>query len=136
MKYNFSSDVSISNVTNEIDVMDSKAYVKFILNNHPSYANLLGVPVNTVQSFENVSYVLNGRAIYNTNWQDAIYRTSISNNTNFSARANLFGKIPFRGSLGYTRNEGIVKTNDYERYSMSVKMTPTLLDDHLKIDWI
>ncbi len=134
VQYSFSSDVSISNVTNEIDVMDSKAYVKFILNNHPSYANLLGVPVNTVQSFENVSYVLNGRAIYNTNWQDAIYRTSISNNTNFSARANLFGKIPFRGSLGYTRNEGIVKTNDYERYSMSLKMTPTLLDDHLKID--
>jgi len=135
VKYNFSSDVSVSNVTNEIDVMNGDTFVSFIQDYHPTYANLLGVPVNTVQSFESVSQVINGRAIYNTNWQDAIYRTSISNNTNFSARANLFDKIPFRGSLGYTKNEGVVKTNDYERYSMSVKMTPTMLDDHLKIDF-
>ncbi|WP_338356514.1 SusC/RagA family TonB-linked outer membrane protein [Yeosuana marina] len=135
VKYNFSSDVSVSNVSNKIDLMTGNQFVNFIQDYHPSYANLLGVPINSVQTNEPVSQIINGRAIYNTDWQDAIYRTSISSNSNFSARANLFGKIPFRGSLGYTKNEGIVKTNDYERYSMSVKATPMLLDDHLKIDF-
>ncbi len=135
VKYNFSSDVSVSNVSNKIDLMTGNQFINFIQDYHPSYANLLGVPINSVQTNEPISQIINGRAIYNTDWQDAIYRTSISSNSNFSARANLFGKIPFRGSLGYTKNEGIVKTNDYERYSMSVKATPMLLDDHLKIDF-
>ncbi|WP_372756019.1 SusC/RagA family TonB-linked outer membrane protein [Mariniflexile sp.] len=135
VQYNFSTDVSISNVSDKIDLMDGNQFVTFIQENHPSYINLLGVPVNSVQTNEPIAQIINGRAIYNTDWQDQIYRTSISSNTNFSARANLFGNIPFRGSLGYTKNEGIVKTNDYERYSMSVKLTPTLLDDNLKIDF-
>ena len=135
VKFNFSSDVSVSSVSKKIDLMTGDQFVTFIQDYQPDYANLLGVPVNSVQTNEPISQIINGRAIYNTDWQDAIYRTSISNNTNFSARANLFGKIPFRGSLGYTKNEGIVKTNDYERYSMSVKATPMLFDDHLKIDF-
>src|SRR5690606_8542204 len=48
--------------------------------------------------------------------------------------ANLFGKVPFRSSIGYTKNEGLVKTNDYERYTATIKATPTFLDDHLKVD--
>tara|TARA_R110000868_G_scaffold720_6_gene5294 strand:+ start:7928 stop:11008 length:3081 start_codon:yes stop_codon:yes gene_type:complete len=134
VKYNFSSDVSVSDVSKKIDLMTGNQFVSFIQDFQPDYTDLLGVPLNSVQTNEPISQIINGRAIYNTDWQDAIYRTSISSNTNFSARANLFGKIPFRGSLGYTKNEGVVKTNDYERYSMSVKLTPTLLDDHLKID--
>ena len=116
-------------------MMTGDQFATFIQDYLPDYSNLLGVPVNSVETNEPVSQVINGRAIYNTDWQDQIYRTAISSNSNFSARANLFGKIPFRGSLGYSKNEGIVKTNDYERYSMSVKLTPTLLDDNLKIDF-
>ena len=59
---------------------------------------------------------------------------SFSTDNSFSARANLFGKIPFRASVGYTKNEGVVKTNDLDRYTASVKFTPVLLENHLKID--
>ena len=34
----------------------------------------------------------------------------------FSARANLFKKVPFRAlTVGYTTNEGLVKTNEVRK---------------------
>ena len=62
-----------------------------------------------------LSQVIDGRAIYDTDWNDAILRTAFTSKTNFSARANLFEKIPFRASVGYTNAEGVVQNDDYER---------------------
>ncbi len=81
-----------------------------------------------------ISTPIGDRAIYNTDWQDAIYRTAVTNDYNFSARANLLGKIPFRASVGYNNTEGVVKKNDYERITASLRLTPKFLDDHLKVD--
>lgn len=132
--YNFSSDFSISSAGDGLDMMTSSEYVQFIQEYHPDYINSLGVPVGSVNTNEPVAQVINGREIYNTDWRDKVFRTALSSNTNFSARTNLFGKIPFRASLGYTKSEGVVETDDYERISASFKLTPKLLDDNLKID--
>ena len=48
--------------------------------------------------------VIEGRIVYDTDWQDAVYRNSFSTDNNFSVNANLKGKVPFRGSLGFTNN--------------------------------
>ncbi|ULC59190.1 TonB-dependent receptor [Flaviramulus sp. BrNp1-15] len=134
VKFNFSSDVSVSNPGEGLDIMTSDEYVRFIQEYHPTLVDRLGVDVGSVSTNETVSQVINGRAIYDTDWRDAVFRTAISSNTNFSARANLFEKIPFRGSVGYTNSQGVVKTDDYERVTASFKLTPTLLDDNLKLD--
>ncbi|MEC3906762.1 SusC/RagA family TonB-linked outer membrane protein [Tamlana sp. 2201CG12-4] len=134
VKFNFSSSISSSSVSKKIDVFDGDQYVDFINSTFPQESGRLGVPVGSVDTSEPISQIINGRAIYNSEWQDAIYRTSFSSDHNFSARANLFDKIPFRGSIGYNNTEGIVKTNDYERITASIKLTPKLFDDHLKID--
>ena len=123
-QFNLSTNVAISTVTKTIDVMDGPTFAKFIEEYHPDSADLLGV------EGENGSRVLS-----NTDWQDAIYRDGISTDINFSARANLGEKIPFRGSYGYTKNEGVVKRNDYERFTLSLKLTPKFFDDHLKVDF-
>ncbi|WP_235424953.1 SusC/RagA family TonB-linked outer membrane protein [Cellulophaga sp. E6(2014)] len=134
VKFNFTSDVSVSNVASTIDVMNSDQYVNFINTYHPSFTNLLGVDdPNTTVTDNPLTSAIEGRIIGDTNWQDEIFRTAISTNTNFSARANLGGKIPFRGSIGYTNTGGVVKTNDYERVTLSLKLTPAFLDDHLKV---
>ncbi|HLT51278.1 MAG TPA: SusC/RagA family TonB-linked outer membrane protein [Arenibacter sp.] len=134
-KFNFSSDVSVSRVSKRVGVMDSDNFVRFVKQYHPTFTNLLGVddPGNSLED-DPLTDAIEGRMIYDTDWQDQIYRTAISANNNFSARANLGGKIPFRGSIGYTNTAGVVKTNDYERVSLSAKLTPTFLDDHLRID--
>lgn len=133
-KFNFSTDVSVSQAGDGLDVMNSSEYVRFIQQYHPNYADRLGVDVNVVTSNAPVIQTINGRAIYDTDWRDAVYRTALTSNTNFSASANLFDKIPFRGSIGYSNAEGIVKTDDYERVSGALKLNPKFLDDNLKID--
>lgn len=132
--YNFSTDVSVSSAGNGLDMMTSSEYVRFIQEYHPSFVSSLGVPVGSVSTTESVAQVIDGRAIYNTDWRDNVFRTAITSNTNFSARANLFKKIPFRASIGYTNAEGVVSTDDYERVSASFKLTPMLLNDNLKLD--
>ncbi|WP_340155788.1 TonB-dependent receptor [uncultured Winogradskyella sp.] len=133
-QYNFSTDYSISSIGDGLDMMNGTEFTRFIQEYHPDEVGNLGVAAGSVSTRETVTNTLNGRQIYNTNWRDAITRTATTSNTNFSARANLFDKIPFRGSVGYTYAEGVVKNDDYERLTMSVKLTPKLLNDNLKID--
>lgn len=124
-QFEFSSSIAIGKAQNLVNMMDGNEYTNFIRTRYPLLANKLGVadPNNA-----------SNRIIYNTDWQDAVLRTSISSDNNFSVKANLFKKIPFRASVGYTKNEGLIKTNELERYTASLKLTPSLLDNHLKID--
>ncbi|MDE3742935.1 SusC/RagA family TonB-linked outer membrane protein [Maribacter polysaccharolyticus] len=117
-QFNLSVTSTISEAGNTIDVMDGPTFERFINEYHPTYSNLLGVDGVT----------------YNTDWQDAILRTAVSQDVSFSARANLFEKLPIRFSLGYNNTEGLVKRNDYERFTTSLKLTPTFFDEHLKVD--
>lgn len=133
-KYNFSSDLSVNSAGEGLDMMTSSEYVRFIQEYHPTFVDRLGVPTGSVVTNEIPSQVIGGRTIYDTDWRDAVFRTAFTSNNNFSARANLFGSIPFRASIGYVNAEGVVKTDDYERATASFKLTPTLLDDNLKID--
>lgn len=134
-EFNYSSNVTIGKVGKKIDMMNGKQFTNFIQTYHPSLTNSLGIDDPSTAVIDDLSTPeVEGRILFNTDWQDAIYRTSISTDHNFSAKANLYGKIPFRASVGYTRNEGLVKTNDYERLSYSLKMTPKVFSDHLKID--
>ncbi len=140
VKYNFSARTSISDIrtTNQVKVMDASSFVRFAQEYFPDDLGALGVPVGSVDTDEPISQIIstpNGdRAIYNSDWQDAIFRTAITNDYNFSARANLLGKIPFRASVGYNNTEGAVKKNDYERVTASLRLTPEFLDNHLKVD--
>lgn len=122
MRINYSGNISIGKVTKTIDVMDGPTFEKFINEYNPAYASMLGVMENGKQ------------VMHNTNWQDAIFRTSVSTDHNLSIRSNLFKSIPARFSFGYNNTQGIVKTNDYDRYTASMKLTPTLFDNHLKVD--
>lgn len=134
VRYNFSSDTSVGEAGEGLDFMNGREFLRFIQEFHPDRIDQLGVPVGSVVTSESIIDTVNGRTIYNTDWNDAILRTSITTNTNFGARANLFGKIPFRASIGYTNAEGVVRMDDYERVTASLKLTPKLLDDNLKID--
>ncbi len=127
-QYNFSSSISAGDVSKKVDVMGGSDYAKFIQEYHSDRVNSLGV--------QDPAFPLDPtkRILSNTNWQDLIYRTAISTDYNFSARANLYGKVPFRASIGYSNVEGVIKTNDYKRLSYSFKMTPKFLHDDLKID--
>jgi TonB-dependent starch-binding outer membrane protein SusC len=125
-QYSFSSTTSIGIVGRKIKMKNGEQFANYIKENNPTFADKLGIP--------DPNSTTGARIIYNTDWQDVIFRNSISVDNNFSARANLLKKIPFRLSIGYNKTEGVVKTNDYERLTTSLKLSPSFLDNHLKID--
>ncbi|TKD62501.1 SusC/RagA family TonB-linked outer membrane protein [Flavobacterium sp. ASW18X] len=116
-QFNFSSNVQVGTLSNQIDIFDSAEYVDFIQNTYPDSAGLLG---------------LNG-TIYDTNWQEEIYRTSYTVNNNLTARANLFNKIPIRASFGHSEIAGILKESQLDRYTASLNIAPEFFDQHLKV---
>lgn len=42
--------------------------------------------------------------------------------------------LPYRISLGYNYNDGIVKTSNFQRFTASVNLAPSFFDDHLKVN--
>ncbi len=134
-KFSFSSNVTVGKVNNPVDMLNGNEFTAFIQKYHPGYTNLLGVSDGTGATDIPGTPKVEGRILYNTDWQDLIYRQSISTDNNFSARANIFGGVPFRASVGYAKSEGVVRTNDLDRYTASLKLSPVLLDNNLKIDF-
>lgn len=65
-----------------------------------------------------------------TNWQDEIYRTAISHDHNITVQGGL-KNMPYRVTLGYTNQEGVLDTSNFERYTASVNLSPSFLDNHL-----
>ena len=68
-----------------------------------------------------------------TDWQDQIYRTAVSTDHHVSINGG-FKNLPYRVSLGYTNDNGIVKTSNFQRFTASVNLAPTFFDEHLKFN--
>ncbi len=69
----------------------------------------------------------------NTNWQDQIYQTAIGTTDNLSISGGL-KKLPYRISIGYQDQNGILKTDNLQRTSAALSFNPVLFDNHLKVD--
>lgn len=115
VSYNGSMTVSMKRKS--IDVMDGDQYRKFIIDRfgeNSEAASLLGTA--------------------NTDWQDEIYRTAISHDHNISVSGTAAELLPYRLSVGYTGQNGILKTSKFERYTAALNLSPSLLQDHLKLN--
>ena len=75
-------------------------------------------------------YDANGNHLFaNTDWQDEIYRTAISTDHNITVSGGL-KNMPYRVSFGYTNQNGILKTSNFERYTASFNIAPSFFDNH------
>ena len=74
----------------------------------------------------------------NTDWQSLIYQTAMSYDVNIGITGNAkFGNVgymPYRISGGYLNQNGVLKTSNMDRTTMSVNLNPILFDDHLNIN--
>lgn len=69
----------------------------------------------------------------NTDWQDLIYRNAYSTDNNLSV-SGAYKTLPYRVSLGYLNQDGILLTSNFERKSGSINLSPSFLDNSLKVD--
>jgi len=68
----------------------------------------------------------------NTNWQKQIYQNALAHDHNISMSGGI-KTMPYRASLGYTNQNGILKTTNMERSTLAIGLDPTFLDNHLKV---
>jgi TonB-linked SusC/RagA family outer membrane protein len=69
----------------------------------------------------------------NTNWQKEIFQTATTTNDNLSMSGTA-NKIPYRISIGYHDEQGILRTDYLQRGTVGLHITPHFLDDHLKVE--
>lgn len=113
VRINYSGNFSASTKAKTLDVLSADEFRQFV-------PTVTGVP----------SDVKLGTA--NTDWQKEIFRTALGTEQNLS----ITGKVkaiasPYRVSVGYTNQNGIIKTNNYQRVSFGGNIAPSLLDNHL-----
>lgn len=122
VKFNFNTQISLANNSKQVDVLSGDE-IRSIINDdaaktgNNTYKNMLGTA--------------------NTNWQDEIYRSAMALDNNISASGAVKGLpfvLPFRASLGYLTQEGVLKTNKFGRISTSLNLNPKLLNDHLTVN--
>lgn len=114
--FNFSTLLSVSTIAKKADVLSANEFRDYV-NNYPDA---------TVEQ-----KALLGDA--NTDWQDEIYQTALSTDNNLSITGGI-KNVPFRVSVGYLNQEGILSTANLSRASASINVSPMLFDNHLKID--
>jgi iron complex outermembrane receptor protein len=76
---------------------------------------------------------LNLLGTQNTNWQKEIFRTAVSHDHNLSL-SGAVGSLPYRLSIGYTDQNGILKNTDMQRFTGSLNLNPTFFNDALKVN--
>ncbi|MFZ4457096.1 MAG: SusC/RagA family TonB-linked outer membrane protein [Bacteroidales bacterium] len=68
----------------------------------------------------------------NTDWQKQIYQDAVSHDHNISVMGST-KTMPYRISAGYTNQNGIIKTSNFERFIASANLNPSFFQDHLKL---
>lgn len=114
LKVNFSTVASVSEKMGNVDVLSAEQFREFVnANASADYKARLGTA--------------------DTNWQDQIYQEAWGTDNNLALSGGVKG-LPYRLSLGYNEQNGIVKTNTFRRTSLGLNINPTFFDKHLKID--
>ncbi len=112
----YSGSVTISEKKNTIDVLNADEF---------------RATVEKLYGKDSEAYSALGTA--NTNWQDLIYRTAISHDHNITV-SGAAKSLPYRVSVGYTDQQGIVKTSDFKRATASLNLNPSFFQDHLTLN--
>jgi TonB-linked SusC/RagA family outer membrane protein len=118
--FNFNTQISLAKIARKMDVQSADSFRKYV----DSLGNSTFDNVHTYKS-------LLGNA--KTNWQDEIFQTAISTDNNLSITGAM-KNLPYRLSLGYLDQQGILRTDHLQRLSGGISLSPRLLNDHLKVD--
>jgi TonB-linked SusC/RagA family outer membrane protein len=113
-KFNFTTQLSAGTLAKEFNNFSPDEFRAF---------------VNTHGSPEQIALL--GTA--NTNWQKEIYQTAITTDNNLSVSGSL-KKLPYRLSVGYLNQNGILKTGNLQRVTTGLNLNPVLFNGNLKID--
>ena len=115
-RVSYNGNVGFSTIQKKLNVLNADEYRNFI---------------NTYYGADSDAAKLMGNA--NTDWQKEIYRMGVSTDHNITVSGGL-KDIPYRFSAGYTYQDGILKTSNFQRTTLSATLNPSFLNDHLNFN--
>ena len=127
LQVSYNGSFTVSRNSKNLDVLSADEYRSLI-------AKKFGTDLYTLDSNGNkvpTAYSRLGNA--NTNWQNEIFRTALSHDHNVAVSGQVGDWLPYRVSAGYTNQQGIIKTSNFERFTGALTLNPSFLNDHLKI---
>ncbi|RLD19834.1 MAG: SusC/RagA family protein, partial [Bacteroidetes bacterium] len=116
LKLTYNTVLSLGTKSGEIDVLTSYQYNNLVNDLYADNANATSLLGNA-----------------STNWQDQLFQTAVGQDHNLSFTGGL-KNIPYRASIGYSDQKGLLKTSNLERLTAAISVNPTFLDDHLKVN--
>ena len=127
LQVSYNGSFTVSRNSKNLDVLSADEYRSLI-------AKKFGTDLYTLDSNGNkvpTAYSRLGSA--NTNWQNEIFRTALSHDHNVAVSGQVGDWLPYRVSAGYTNQQGIIKTSNFERFTGALTLNPSFLNDHLKV---
>jgi TonB-dependent starch-binding outer membrane protein SusC len=122
--FTFGMNTSVATTANRYDVLNSSDFVRGVIRMN------IASGTNVADAYTAAQAVDKG---YNTNWQDEIFRTALSQNYNLGWG---FGRknTSLRLSASYDDQQGIVKTSSLKRLTGRANFNQRFLNDKIKID--
>lgn len=68
-----------------------------------------------------------------TDWNDEIFQPAFGTDNNISVGGRIASWLPFRVSLGAMYQDGILKTDNAQRYTANLNLSPSFFQDHLRV---
>lgn len=118
---NFSTSFSAGHIIKEVPVMGAATFRSFVDTLAQNHSELVNSPVDSAL----------GNA--NTDWQKQIYQTAITSNNNISYSGSAMN-TPYRFSFNFLDQNGILKTDNLQRVTATISLSPRFFDNHLKLD--
>nr|WP_319397774.1 TonB-dependent receptor [uncultured Carboxylicivirga sp.] len=70
----------------------------------------------------------------NTDWNKEIFKPAFGTDNNLSLSGAFAEKVPFRFSVGYYNQDGILDPDNVQRTTGNFNVSPSFLEDHLKVN--
>lgn len=114
---------SFQTLAKYVDVMNASQFKDFFMKNYGSNADAVAALGNS-----------------DTDWQKQIYRDAWSEEVNASVSGGFVGgdpklfSMPYRVSAGFLNNDGVLKTTNMKRGTVSMNLSPKFFDEHLSVN--
>lgn len=141
-KFSFDSWVRFENVANKIDLMNASELIAYTTDarNNNYLSSVPGASIDDPigdgdrgdTNFELPESFIDWDGT-DTDWQDAIFKTGITQNYNFSYASPIRNNTSFFTSVGYFNQKGIVDKAQFERYNLMLNLN-SQLSDKLNLD--
>jgi len=115
VKLTFNTYMAIDNIAKDLNLQSADSYRGYIADNQDKYGDF-------------------SDAGGNVDWQDAIFRTGISQNYNFAMSGGSESST-YRASFTTTKMEGVIKNSDKNRTTGRIDLTQKLLDDKILVSF-